>query len=730
MEETKELQTLYKIFRYLIYTLLLLEFFEYAIDPAILDHWGGIVCDVHDRIKRWFIYNDGNLVWSKVAIFVVICITCIGTRNKKHLEFDARRQVFYPFIGGAFLTIFSVWLFSKPIDIRFYMVHLNIWLYMIASIIGTILMHIALDNISKFLKEGLMKDRFNFENESFIQCQEKIENKYSVNIPMRYYYKGKFRKGWVNIINPFRGTWVVGTPGSGKTFSIIEPFIRQHSEKGFAMVVYDYKFPTLAQKLYYHYKKNQKLGNLPKGCKFNIINFVDVEYSRRVNPIQHKYIGNLAAASETAETLLESLQKGKKEGGGGSDQFFQTSAVNFLAACIYFFVNYKRVPYTKDGKRLRAEMTEDPKTHLPKPTGRIFDENNNEVHPDNCYWLGKYSDMPHILSFLNLDYTTIFEILETDPEVAPLLGPFQTAMKNKAMEQLEGMIGTLRVYTSRLATKESYWIFHKDGDDFDLKVSDPNNPSYLLIANDPEMESIIGALNALILNRLVTRVNTGQGKNIPVSIIVDELPTLYFHKIDRLIGTARSNKVSVALGFQELPQLESDYGKVGMQKVITTVGNVVSGSARAKETLEWLSNDIFGKVVQLKKGVTIDRDKTSINLNENMDSLVPASKISDMPTGWIAGQTARDFIKTKTGRGDQMNIQESAEFQTSKFYCKTDFDMKEIAAEEADYKNYPIPKFYSFPSRDAKERILYQNFVKVNLDIKSMVDEVTKYKVK
>jgi hypothetical protein len=222
------------------------------------------------------------------------------------------------------------------------------------------------------------------------------------------------------------------------------------------------------------------------------------------------------------------------------------------------------------------------------------------------------------------------------------------------MEQLEGMIGTLRVYTSRLATKESYWIFHKDGDDFDLKVSDPKNPSYLLIANDPEMESIIGALNALILNRLVTRVNTGQGKNIPVSIIVDELPTLYFHKIDRLIGTARSNKVSVTLGFQELPQLEADYGKVGMQKIITTVGNVVSGSARAKETLEWLSNDIFGKVVQIKKGVTIDRDKTSINLNENMDSLVPASKISDMATGWICGQTARDFVKTKTGAGGSM----------------------------------------------------------------------------
>ena len=726
MEESKELQGFYKIFRSVIYVSILLEFFEYAIDPAILDHWGGILCDIHGRIKRWVIYNDGNLAYSKLATFLLICITCIGTRNKKKLEFNARKQVLYPIIIGMGLVVLSVWLFGYPMETRLYTLRLNIWLYMLASIIGVVLVHIALDNISKFLKEGLLKDRFNFENESFEQCRELQENKYSVNIPMRYYYRGKFRKGWVNISNPFRGTWVVGTPGSGKTFSIIEPFIRQHSAKGFALVVYDYKFPTLATKLYYHYKKNQKLGKLPKGCKFNIINFVDVEYSRRVNPIQLKYINNLASASETAETLLESLQKGKKEGGGGSDQFFQTSAVNFLAACIYFFCNWGKEPYDKDGNMLTAEKVQDKQTKRMIPTGRVFNSAGEEVEP--AYWLGKYSDMPHILSFLNESYQTIFEVLETDNEVAPLLGPFQTALQNRAMEQLEGMIGTLRVYTSRLATKESYWIFHKDGDDFDLKVSDPKSPSYLLIANDPEMESIIGALNALILNRLVTRVNTGQGKNIPVSIIVDELPTLYFHKIDRLIGTARSNKVSVALGFQELPQLEADYGKVGMQKIITTVGNVVSGSARSKETLEWLSSDIFGKVVQLKKGVTIDRDKTSINLNENMDSLVPASKISDMPTGWICGQTARDFVQTKTGSGGSMNIQESEEFKTSKFYCKTDFDMKEIKKEEAGY--VPLPKFYTFKSRDERERILYKNFVQVGEDVKEMIQEIQKYKVK
>ena len=726
MEESKELQGFYKIFRAVIYISVLLEFFEYAIDPATLDSWGGILCDIHGRIKRWMIYNDGNLIYSKVCTFILICITCIGTRNKKKLEFNAKKQVIFPLAIGLTLIVTSIWLFNNPIEMRLYTFPLNIILYMIASLIGVILIHISLDNISKFLKDGLLKDRFNLENESFEQCQELQENKYSVNIPMRYYYKGKFRKGWVNIVNPFRGTWVVGTPGSGKTFSIIEPFIRQHSAKGFSMVVYDYKFPTLATKLYYHYKLNQKQGKLPQGCKFNIVNFVDVEYSKRVNPIQLKYINSLAAASETAETLLESLQKGKKEGGGGSDQFFQTSAVNFLAACIYFFCNWEKEPYDKDGNILTAEKNQDPQTKRMIPTGRVFDANGNEVEP--AYWLGRYSDMPHILSFLNESYQTIFEVLETDNEVAPLLGPFQTAMKNKAFEQLEGMIGTLRVYTSRLATKESYWVFHKDGDDFDLKVSDPNNPSYLVIANDPEMESIIGALNALILNRLITRVNSGLGKNVPVSIIVDELPTLYFHKIDRLIGTARSNKVSVALGFQELPQLEADYGKVGMQKIITTVGNVVSGSARSKETLEWLSSDIFGKVVQLKKGVTIDRDKTSINLNENMDSLVPASKISDMPTGWVCGQTARDFVQTKVGPNGSMNIQESEEFKTSKFFCKTDFDMTEIKKEEQNY--IPLPKFYKFKSRDERERILYKNFVQVGEDVKAMIKEIQQYKVK
>ena len=726
MEESKELQGTYSIFRTAIYASLLLEFFMYGFDSTALGGLSWIVGNFHQRLGVLSMYQF--LPYSKTVTLMLVIITCTGTKNKKQIEFDARKMVFYPLAIGFAMIAVSVIVYNSDWHTRIWLLKANVWVYVVISIIGTVLVHIALDNVSKYFKDGMLKDPFNFENESFEQTQELVENKYSVNIPMRFYYKGKFRKGWINIVNPFRGTWVVGTPGSGKTFSVIEPYIRQHSAKGFAMVVYDYKFPTLATKLYYHYRKNQQQGKLPKDCNFKIINFVNVEYSARVNPIQQKYIPNLAAAQETAETLIESLQKGQKTSGGGSDQFFQTSATNFLAACIFFFVNYNKKPFDENGKLLYPEYSEDNSTRHKRLTGRVFSDVNHigdknfQVQP--AYWKGQYSDMPHVLSFLNHSYDEIFEVLETDPEVFPLLGPFMTAFHNQAMEQLEGMIGTLRVQTSRLATKESYWVF--SGDDFDLKVSDPRHPSYLLIANDPEMESIIGALNALILNRLVTRVNSGMGKNVPVSIIVDELPTLYFHKIDRLIGTARSNRVAVTLGFQELPQLEADYGKVGKDKIITTVGNVVSGSARSKETLDWLSGDIFGKVVQLKKGITIDRDRTSINLNENMDSLVPASKISDMASGWLCGQTARDFVVTKTGRKDSMDIQTAEEFRTTKFFCKTSFDMEEIAAEETDYNNYPIPKFYHFDSEDSKERILYANFERIDNEVKEMITIIQK----
>ena len=651
-------------------------------------------------------------------------------------------------------------------------------LYALCSVVGTMLVHQGLDGIAKYYNYKVGEDRFNFENESFQQSEALVANDYSVNIPMIYYWKQKMHKGWINIINPFRGTIVLGTPGSGKSFGIIDPFIRQHAAKGFSMMVYDFKYPTLAKTLFYQYCKNRKAGRLPQNCGFCTINFTDVEYSDRINPIQRKYIPDLAAASETAATLLASLNKGGGEKKGGSEAFFTNSAENFLAAIIYFFVNFHPVGF-KQGKKLKrfVSLVNDPKNTDGKAhkyeivirnwddfnavdqDGNVVldfvDENGNDVstdedrmfvdlngfsyldrtgkqvHIERCWYeddkgkevepdtiTGEYSDMPHVLSFLGRSYNQVFNILMQDDKIASLMAPFKSAYENKANDQLEGMVGTLRVNAARLVSPEAYWVF--TGDDFDLKISDKAHPSYLVIANDPEKEQVIGSLNALVLNRLITRVNS-KG-NIPVSIIVDEQPTLYFHKIDRLIGTARSNKVAVTLGFQELPQLEADYGKVGMQKIITTCGNIFMGAARNKETLEWAQNDVFGKAKQTSRSISINDNKVSTTISEKMDYLVPAAKIADMATGWLAGQAARDFTATDDSMLNHFDIEQSEEFKTTKYFCKTHFDMKKIKDEEDHY--VPLPKIYEFKNDREKEIMLNRNFKRVNEEVDKMVKEL------
>lgn len=527
--------------------------------------------------------------------------------------------------------------------------------------------------------------------------------------------------------------------------------------------------PTLAQTLFYQYCKNRKAGKLPQNCGFRIVNFTDVEYSNRINPIQRKYIPDLAAASETAATLLASLNKGGGEKKGGSEAFFTNSAENFLAAIIYFFVNFHPVGFRNgrklkrlislEGKKLEIvirnwddfnaidkdgnvvlDFVDENGNDVSTDEDRMFvdlngysykdrtsrkiliqrcwyeDEHGNEVEPDTV--TGEFSDMPHVLSFLGRPYDQVFNILMQDDRIASLMAPFKSAYENKANDQLEGMVGTLRVNAARLVSPEAYWVF--TGDDFDLKISDKANPSYLVIANDPEKEQVIGSLNALVLNRLITRVNS-KG-NIPVSIIVDELPTLYFHKIDRLIGTARSNKVAVTLGFQELPQLEADYGKVGMQKIITTCGNIFMGAARNKETLEWAQNDVFGKAKQTSRSISINDHKVSTTISEKMDFLVPAAKIADMATGWLAGQAARDFTATDDSMLDHFDIEQSEEFKTTKYFCKTHFDMKKIKDEEKHY--VALPKIYEFKNDKEKEILLNRNFKRVNQEVEDMVKEL------
>jgi len=648
MEETREIQKLHGFLQCLIYFAIALEIsvFVYLGAPF----WGifnvGLI-----KIKTIIIYRE--LIYSKLSILLLICLVSIGTLSKKQMDFDPKTKVVYPLTLGLVFYFGSVLFYGKLGRFLFAYTTVMDLTYMVLSLIGAILISVSMDNVSKIIRSGLGKDKWNIEAESFMQQVKKIENPYSVNIPMLFYYKRRVREGWVNIVNPFRASLLIGTPGSGKSFSVVNPFIRQMIAKSFAVCLYDFKFPDLGKIAYYHFLQGKKKGNL-KDFNFHVINLTDVEKSRRINPFRCDYITMLADASETAEGTVEALKKGDKA--SGSDAFFTQSAINFLASCIYFMSRYEK---------------------------------------------GKYSSLPHVMAFLNRSYEEIFSVLFTNPELVSLLSPFKSAFTAKAFDQLEGQIGTLKIFMSRMATKETFWVF--SGDDFSLKISDPSSPGILVLANDPNTQNINSTCYSVVINRL-TRLINSKG-NLPSAILLDECPTIFVHRIENLIATGRSNKVAVLIGMQELPQFKQQYGKDTAATITSVVGNVLSGSARNKETLDWLER-IFGKSKQVGESISIDRSKLSKSISEKLEVLIPAGKITSLGAGELVGLLATDADGKYTG-----------EYETSAINCKINLDIKEIKKEEEGYVELPV--FYDFGGK--KEEILTRNFLRINQEIEMLV---------
>ena len=636
-----------------------------ALDCASLFYLNANIPVVSNLLKNFskmsFIYPPIN---AKFATLVLIGLVAIGTKAKKKKDLNIATEIVLPIVLGLVLIFSSLIVQNEAGNNKLTKIFPGMNLYQIIyatlSFLGALILQMGADSISKLMQQKMGKDRWNVEEESFDQNQELIKSETNINIPYLFRYKGKSNKGWINL-NPFRGTMVIGTPGSGKSFGVINPAIRQMIEKGFCLCIYDFKFPDLAQIAYYHYllKKSKESDY---NYSFNVINLNEVEKSKRVNPFHKKYIQTLAEAQEMAESMVSSLQKGGSSSGGGSEAFFTQSAINFLASCIYFFAKLEN---------------------------------------------GKYSDLPHILSFMNRSYQEIFDSLFKNEEIGSLLSPFKTAYDNKAFDQLEGQIGTLKIFLSRLATKESFWVF--SGDEVELKITDRDSPSILILASDPGTQDINSALYSAVLNRTLRLVNSKH--NLPGGIIADEFPTIYIHKIDNVVATARSNRVAVLLGLQEIPQLRQFYKKEVADTISAIVGNILSGSARDKNTLDWLEK-LFGKIKQKSFSQSISQQGTTTSINEKMDFMIPAGKIAALRTGEMVGMIAQ---------GEE---NDTDEYKTSAINGKINLDMKSIKQEEQNY--VPMPVYYSFIDKagnNRKEEVLMTNFRKINNEIELIVNE-------
>jgi hypothetical protein len=651
MEETKEQQSQHRFLLALIYFSVLLEVLAFVYARSdLIGKYPPLLLFVH-RLIKLKIYQQP--IFSKLFTLTLICLSAIGTLSRKEKDLNPQKAIVYPMAMGLLIFFGGIWFDGQSGPIMIWGISWYQITYIGCALIGTLLLHVALGNISKIISFSLGKDLWNVEGESFMQRTKPGKSEYAVNIPMLFYYKKKVRSGFIVIDNIFRGALLIGTPGSGKTFGVVNPYIRQLIAHQFSLCIYDFKFPDLGKVAYYHYLLAKQQGLCPKH-DFHVINLTEVEKSRRINVFRKAFIQTLADASETAEALVEALKKGDKS--GGSDQFFTQSAINFLSACIYFFSQYQD---------------------------------------------GKYASFPHVLAFLNCSYEEIFSTLFSNPELASLLSPFMTAYQSRAFDQLEGQVGTLKIFTSRLATKECFWVF--SGDDFNLKISDRGQPSILILANDPNTQNINSACYSVILNRLTRLVNT-KG-NLPTGIIIDEVPTLYVHRVENLIATARSNQVAVLMGLQELPQFQQQYGKDTASTIAAVVGNVLSGSVRNKETLDWLER-LCGKIKQPSESLSIDRNKTSASLSEKLEPLIPAGKIASLKAGELIGVLATDAVNHFNGQ-----------FETTAVNCKVNLNMENIRKEEAAYRDLPV--YYDFNNR--KTEILQENFLKINWEVQEMV---------
>ena len=584
-------------------------------------------------------------VVTKLCAFLFLALGCYGTKSVRNGRVD-RRHIVTAACFGFPLFFLNGFLLSLPAGIGF-----RGWSYTLTLGAGYLSLLAAGVWLRRLMKQPLMDDPFNDNNESFLQEERCIDNDCSVNLPTRYRYKGQWRNGWISVVNVYRSTAVLGLPGSGKSYAVLNNYIKQHIEKGFSMLVYDYKFDDLTRIAYNHLLRHlDKYAVKPKFC---IINFDDPHRSNRCNPIDARFMDDISDAYESAYVTLLNLNKTWVDKQG---DFFTDSAVILLAAIIWYL--------------------------------KIYDN-------------GHYCTFPHAIEFLCQPLEKIFPILSSYPELENYLSPFMDAWKSNAQDQLQGQVASVKIPLSRMISPQLYWVL--TGNDFTLDINNPEEPKILCMGNNPDRQSIYGAALGLYNSRLIRLINK-KGK-LKSSLIIDELPTIYIRGLDNLIATARSNKVSVCLGFQDFSQLERDYGEKEAKVITNTVGNIFSGQV-VGDTARTLS-ERFGKIVQLRESHSVSNENVTTSTNTQLETLIPASKISNLTQGMFVGSVADNFDER---------------IEQKIFYAEIVIDNDKVKAETAAY--VPIPEISSFVGEDGKdhmEEIVKENYYRVKADVAELV---------
>jgi len=319
------------------------------------------------------------------------------------------------------------------------------------------------------------------------------------------------------------------------------------------------------------------------------------------------------------------------------------------------------------------------------------------------YGNGCFCTLPHVIEMIQVNYEELFPVLNTEPEIQVLMNPFVTAYENDAMEQLEGQVASAKICLARLASPQIYWVL--SGNDFTLDINNPEHPKIVCVGNNPEKQAIYGAVLSLYISRLVKIVNK-KGKQ-KCALVFDEFPTIFFNNMDSLIATARSNKVAPVLGMQDFSQLRKDYGKEQADVIVNICGNLISGQVMGDSAK--LLSERFGKIMQDRQSLSINRTDTSVSKSMQLDYAVPASKISALSSGEFVGMVSDD---------------PNEKIKLKKFHAEVINNTDAINAEMTNFQNIP-------EVRELDSQQVLDNYYQVKQDITMLIEqEVYKLEIK
>ena len=394
--------------------------------------------------------------------------------------------------------------------------------------------------------------------------------------------------GKMEIPERAHGTYIEAAAGGGKS-NLIENFLWQEVQGKKAGFLYDYEGnplekdgAILTKTVFTALKQTPRDHNV----KFAFINFTDLTKTVRCNPIASKYMTNELDVLNAAHTFMKNLERDwiKKT------DFWAQNALNYTTGCMLY-----------------------QQRHMPE----------------------HMRTLPHLICLMLSDFRAILDMLSRDHSLEKWIMPIATAYKLNAQQQLSGVVSSTQLPVTKLFLPEIFYVLNPPpGEDFDLDITNPENPVWLCVGNNPKRKQALSPVISLIFS--VVKNNIDKLDQTEAAIVIDEVATAYFNQIDEIPATMRKKGVSTYISVQSFIQLIRDYGKENAETLRDNLSNVFIGKTNNKDTANRMV-EFFGDYSRSERSTSIGDSGESQTLSQRDKKLLQIRDVTFQRTGHWTG---------------------------------------------------------------------------------------------